>query len=90
MMTQQDKERHDTLVNTIGESLKILNKDYGTSFILTLLTKTDDEGNVIVHSGCNCTFREAVVMFEDLSEDDRNIAKAMGMVAVLTDRKKNN
>ncbi len=89
MMTQQDKERYDTLVGTIYESLKILTKDYDTSFILTLLTKTDDEDNAIVHSGCNCTFREAVVMFEDLSEDDRNIAKAMGMVAALTDLKNN-
>lgn len=89
MMTQQDKERYDTLVDTINESLKILHNDYDTSFILTLLTKSDDEDNAIVNSGCNCSFKEALVMFDDLAEEDSNIAKAMGIVAVLTERKNN-
>lgn len=87
MMTAQEKERYDTLVDTIDKCLKILHEDFGTSFILTTCTLTDDEDNALVHSGCDCSFKGALVMFGDLAEEDSNLAKAMGMVAVLTDRK---
>lgn len=88
-MTAQDKERYDTLVDTIDECLRILHEDFGTSYILTTCTLTDDEDNALVHSGCNCSFKEALVMFDDLAEEDSNLAKAMGMVAVITYRKNN-
>lgn len=88
MMTQQDKERYDALVNTIDESLKMLHKDYGAAFILSICT-TEDEDSAIVHSGCYCTFLEALEMFDDLAEEDSNIAKAMGIVAKHTERKNN-
>ena len=87
MMTAQDKERYDTLVDTIDECLRILHEDFGSAFVLTLLTRTDDEDNALVHSGCDCAFKEALLMFGDLAEEDSNLAKVMGMVAVLTDRK---
>lgn len=80
MMTQQDKERYNKLVDTIDESLKMLHKDYGAAFILSICT-TEDEDSAIVHSGCDCTFLEALVMFNDLKEEDSNMAKAMGIVA---------
>lgn len=86
MMTAQEKERYDTLVDTIVESLKILHKDFGSSFIFAIYTVAGDD-NALVHSGCDCSFREALVMFDDMAEEDSNLAKAMGMVAVLTDRK---
>lgn len=86
MMTAQDKERYDTLIDTIDECLKILHDDFGTSFILTTCTAKDDD-NALVHSGCGYSFKEALVMFGDLAEEDSNLAKAMGMVAVFTDRK---
>ena len=87
MMTAQDKERYDTLVDTIDECLRILHEDFGTSYILTTCTAEDDD-NTLVHSGCDCSFKDALVMFYDLAEEDSNLAKAMGMIAVLTDRKK--
>lgn len=87
MMTAQDKERYDTLIDTIDECLRILHEDVGTSFILTTCTAEDDD-NALVRSGCDCSFKEALVMFDDLAEENSNLAKAMGMVAVLTDRKK--
>ena len=69
MMTQQDKDRYNKLVDTIDESLKMLHKDYGSSFILSICTVEDDD-SAIVHSGCDCTFKEALVMFNDLSEEE--------------------
>lgn len=87
MMTAQDKERYDTLIDTIDKCLRILHEDFGTSFILTTCTEKDD-GNALGHLGCDCSFKEALGMFGDLAEDS-NLAKAMGMVAVLTDRKNN-
>ena len=88
MMIAQDKERYDTLIDTIDVCLRILHEYFGTSFILTTCTAEDDD-NALVHSGYDCSFKEALVMFEDLAEEDSNLAKAMGMVAVLTDRKIN-
>lgn len=88
MMTAKEKERYDTLIDTIDECLRILHEDFGTSFILTTCTAEDDD-NALVHSGCDCSFKEALVMFDDLAEEDSNLAKAMGMVAVLTKRKNN-
>lgn len=88
MMTQQDKEGYDALVNTIDESLKILREDYDSSFILSICTVEDDD-NAIVHSGCDCTFMEALVMLNDLAEEDSNIAKVIGVIAKHTERKNN-
>lgn len=86
MMTQQDKERYDMLVDTIDECLRILHEEYGSAFILSICTEKDDD-NVLVHSGCNGSFKEVLVMFEDLAEEDRNIAKAMGLIAEYTELK---
>lgn len=81
MMKQQDKKRYETLVNTIGESLDILHNDYGSAFIISLFTKTNNGYNAIVHSACDCTFNEVLEMFGYLAEEDSNLAKAMGIVA---------
>lgn len=53
MMTAQDKERYDTLVDTISECLEILRKDFNTSFIISTLTRTGDEDNALVYYGCS-------------------------------------
>lgn len=86
MMTAQEKERYDTLIDTIYESLKILHKDYGSAFLLSICTAEDDD-SARVHSGCNCAFKEALMMFNDFAEEDSNLAKAMGIVSELTERK---
>lgn len=88
MMTAQDKERYDALVDTIDESLKILHKDYGSAFLLSICTTKDDD-SALVHSGCDCTFEEALIMFNNFAEEDSNLAKAMGMVAARTGCKNN-
>lgn len=80
MMTAQDKERYDTLVDTIDECLEILNKDFGTAFIISTLTRTDDEDNAFVHSGCYCTLKEALVLFSDLIEDEEDLVETMRII----------
>lgn len=87
MMTAQDKERHNTLIDTIDECLEILSKDFGTAFIISTLTRTGDEDNAFVHSGCSCTIREALVLFSDLVEDVEDLVEAMRVIANHTDRK---
>lgn len=89
MMTAQEKERYDTLVDTIDECLEILNKDFGTAFIISTLTRTGDEDNAFVHSGCYCTLKEALVLFSDLIEDAEDLVEAMRVIANHTERKNN-
>lgn len=89
MMTAQDKERYDTLIDTIDECLRILREDFGTSYILTSMTDIDDKDNVTIHTNCNYTFSDALVIFEDLAEKDSNIAEIMSMVVKYTERKNN-
>lgn len=86
MMTAQDKERYDTLVDTIDEYLRILHEDFGTSYIFASMTDIDDKDNATIHTNCNYTFGDALVIFDDLAEKDSNIAKIMSMVVKYTER----
>ena len=85
-MTQQDKERYDTLVDTIDECLRILHEDFDTSYVLSICTKKDDD-NALIHSGCKSSFKIALVMFNDLAEENSNLANVMGVIAEYTARK---
>ncbi len=86
MMTAQDQERYDTLVDTIDECLRILREDFGSSYIFASMTDIDDKDNVTIHTNCNYAFSDALVIFDDLAEKDSNIAKIMSMVAKHTER----
>lgn len=79
MMTAKEKERYDTLIDTIHKCLKILKEDFGTAFVLAISTDTSDKQR-ICHTGCACENGMALVLLKDIVEDIPRFIEPIKMI----------